>query len=74
MEFYRNLDEPITALTNEIERIALEKEKTVIRGAIRELFEDVIEEIFDSNFLENKGRKFSKWGKRTWKKLKKVFS
>ena len=68
-DFLYALDEPVTALTNEIERIALEKGKTVLRSVIRAKFEDLIEDIFDANFLEGKIRKAEKWGKRLWKKI-----
>jgi hypothetical protein len=63
-DFLYSVDEEVTALTNRIESIALEKGKTVIRSVIRELFEDVVEEIFDSNFIDNKRRKIEKWFKR----------
>src|SRR3990172_4818490 len=73
-DFLYILDEPITKLTNEIERIGLESGIPIIPGLIRELFEDTAEEIFDVKFLKSKVRKFSKWTKRAWKKIKKEFS
>lgn len=66
-EFIYILDEPITRLTNEIERVANERGVPMQRGIIREILEDAVEDIHIRTFVKKMGRKISKW-------FKKVFS
>ena len=66
-ELLHVLDDPITRLADEIERIARERGIPIPRGFVRKLIEDAIEDLHVDRFVKSKLRKISKW-------FKKVFS
>lgn len=68
-KFMDSLEDLTIQLTNEIERIAMEKGRTVLRDVLFRKLDNVLEEIFDENFIDGKWRKVEKWGKRLWKKI-----
>ncbi len=73
-EFYSLLDEPVTLLVAAIERIGLEMGIPIKPGAAREIIEVAIEDIHVRDFAKNKIRKFEKWTRRQFKKLKRFLS
>ena len=72
-EFFHILDDPITRLVDDIERVGLEHGIPIKSGVIREVLEDAIEDIHIKDFVKNKGRKFSKWVKRKLHKIRRIF-